>query len=246
MRNPCVAHRGWSGAAPENTLSAIRLAADAPDVDWIEIDVRISRDGIPMLIHDAKLRRTTSGSGEVSKYTAQQLSKLDAGRWFSREFTGEKMPTLEQALLMASGKVRVNIELKTDGKRYPDLENKVVELLRRLNMEQNCVITSFSAEALHKVRSLSRDVTCGLIVDRWSDRLPDRLNTLGCRFLSIGYGAINKERLKRLNREGIQTMVWTLNEVRLIRKYALMDPGLMICTNHPDLWRAALRSVPQL
>lgn len=246
MRNPCVAHRGWSGAAPENTLAAIRLAVEAPDVEWIEIDVRISRDGIPVLIHDARLRRTTNGRGEVSKYTAEQLSGLDAGRWFSREFSGEPIPTLEQALEMTAGKVKINLELKTDGKRYPLLEASVINALRRYEMERDCVITSFSAEALAKVRRLSGETTCGLIVDRWNDRLPEKLDSLGCRFLSIGYGAINKERLKRLKREGIQTMVWTLNEARLIRKYALMDPELLICTNFPDRWREALRSVPQL
>src|SRR5690554_7738935 len=108
-----VAHRGWSGAAPENTMAAFRLAMLDLRISWIELDVQLSKDGVPVVIHDYKLRRTTGALGAVKDYTYEQLSKLDNGSWFSPEFSSERIPTLEQVLKEAKGRIHLNIELKT-------------------------------------------------------------------------------------------------------------------------------------
>ncbi|MFD0958563.1 glycerophosphodiester phosphodiesterase [Paenibacillus chungangensis] len=237
MKNPCVAHRGWSSRAPENTMAAFQLAIDAKDIEWIECDVQLSRDGVPVVIHDYNLRRTTNGRGDVRSWTAAELASLDAGGWFSPQFKGESIPTLEELLTAAAGRCKLNIELKTDGVRYPSLEEEVLQLIREHHAEADVVITSFHAGALHKLRGLTSVVRTGLIVDGWRSTLIEELEGLGADFLSIGYSKLNGERMERLKEAGIQTMAWTVNDKRLIRKLTLLGPELLICTNYPDRWR---------
>ncbi|WP_374121441.1 glycerophosphodiester phosphodiesterase [Paenibacillus sp. LHD-117] len=242
MRNPCVAHRGWSGRAPENTMAAIRMALEAPDVEWIEIDVQLTKDGVPVVIHDYTLRRTTNGRGEVKNWTAAELASLDAGSWFSSAFKGESIPTLEEVLKEAEGRCKLNIELKTDGIRYPHIEDKVLALIAGHGLTDDVVITSFHVGTLHRVRKLSKRIRTGLILDGWRGTLIEELKELGCDFLSIGYARLNKDRLALLKEAGIQVMAWTANDKRTIRKLAALDPNLLICTNYPDRWREATGS----
>lgn len=240
MRNPCVAHRGWSGRAPENTMAAIDLALEAPDVQWIEIDVQLSKDAVPVVIHDFHLRRTTNGRGEVKDWTAAELAGLDAGSWFSPVFRGETIPTLDEVLRAAKGRCKLNIELKTDGVRYPRIEEKTLELVNGYGMMQDVVFTSFHVGTLHRLRKLNKDIRIGLILDGWRSTLIGELAELQSDFLSIGYSRLNKSRLEQLNEAGIQTMAWTINDKRTIRKVASLDRHLLICTNYPDRWREAI------
>ena len=107
-----IAHRGASGDAPENTLAAIRLAAEH-GASWIEIDANISRDGVPVLHHDDGLDRCSNGQGLVIENTWQQLSKLDSGSWFSETYMNEPVCTLDQCLDLAEDLgLSVNIEIK--------------------------------------------------------------------------------------------------------------------------------------
>ncbi|MGH2352028.1 MAG: glycerophosphodiester phosphodiesterase, partial [Chloroflexota bacterium] len=109
-----VAHRGASGLAPENTLAAFRLALDlgAPAV---ECDVHLAADGAPVVIHDPRVDRTTSGSGDVRALTLDHLRRLDAGSWFSARFAAERIPTLDETLAVCTGRARVFVELKVGG-----------------------------------------------------------------------------------------------------------------------------------
>lgn len=239
MSNPCVAHRGWSSRAPENTMAAIRLALNEPVVDWIEIDVQLSKDGIPVVIHDYKLRRTTDGRGHVKDWTAAELSELDAGTWFSPRYAGERIPTLEEVLSAVVGRCKLNIELKTDGLRYPFIESKVLELVREYGMEKEVVITSFHEGTLYRVRRLSEDVRTGIITDVWRNSLPTELEELGADFLSISYARLNEDRMELLNKFHIETMAWTLNDTRQISRVMALDSGIMICTDYPDRYKEA-------
>ncbi|MBH5318219.1 glycerophosphodiester phosphodiesterase [Paenibacillus sp. GSMTC-2017] len=239
MRNPCVAHRGWSSRAPENTMSALRLAFEAPDIDWVEIDVQLSKDGVPVVIHDYTLRRTTNGRGEVRKWTATELASLDAGNWFSQKYQGESIPTLDNVLREYEGRCKLNIELKTDG-RYPQIEEKVLERIYAYGATKDVVLTSFHSGTLQRVRKLSKQVRTGLILDGWRNTLTKELDEMESDFLSIGFPRLNKARIEELNAAGIETMAWTINEKKAIRKTASLDANLLICTNYPDRWRDAM------
>ena len=114
LPNPCVfAHRGASGDAPENTLSSFQLAV-TQGAHAVELDAKLSQDGHIIVIHDRTLKRTTNGSGYVHKTKFDDLRKLDAGSWFDPQFSGEKIPTLEQVLEALKGRIGVNIEIKPE------------------------------------------------------------------------------------------------------------------------------------
>jgi glycerophosphoryl diester phosphodiesterase len=109
-----IAHRGDSCCAPENTLAAIDAAFNA-GASHMEVDIRLTADGVAVLAHDATVDRTTNGTGSVAAMTVAQLKQLDAGSWFSPEFTGTRMPTLVEALQVAAGRGRLLLDVKVDG-----------------------------------------------------------------------------------------------------------------------------------
>ncbi|MFS0722934.1 glycerophosphodiester phosphodiesterase [Paenibacillus sp. 1P07SE] len=240
MGNWCVAHRGASGEAPENTMAAFARAMKYDALQWIELDVQLSQDGIPVVIHDDKLNRTTGSKGFVGDKTAAELQQLDAGRWFGRSFSGERIPLLEEVIQATVGRCRLNVELKTYGGRYPGMEERVVELLYKWNLQHDTVITSFDDAALRRVRSLSSEIGTGLIIDGAPATLLDRLRQLGCSFLSIGYRSITAARMAIFRQAGIQVMAWTVNDPVAMRKLAAIDRTVMICTNYPDRWERAI------
>lgn len=108
-----IAHRGFSGNAPENTLAAIEHAINA-GVDYVELDVRLSKDNTPVLMYDKDLQRTTNFHGSLRKQTHRELNELKAGfpSQFGDRFSGQNIPTLEEALRLAKGKVKIAVELK--------------------------------------------------------------------------------------------------------------------------------------
>jgi glycerophosphoryl diester phosphodiesterase len=106
-----IAHRGDSHAAPENTVAAIRTAI-ANNLDYVEIDVRLTADGVPVLLHDVDVDRTTDGEGLLTDFSFAELRKLDAGSWFGQAYTGERVPTLEEALAAARGGICVLADVK--------------------------------------------------------------------------------------------------------------------------------------
>ncbi|MBP3962100.1 glycerophosphodiester phosphodiesterase [Paenibacillus lignilyticus] len=239
MLNPCVAHRGASGLAPENTMAAFREALSFPFVQWIELDVQMSKDGIPVVIHDDSLRRTARVAGRVHEFTAEQLGKMDAGSWFDKSFAGEGIPTLQQVADATIGRCRLNVELKTYGGRYPGMEKKVVELLYQNGLQHDAVITSFDREALRTVRELSKEVRTGLILDASPWTLVTDLERLGANFLSVGYTRVTDQLLASLRAARVDVMAWTVNDAPMMKRLAALDSALMICTNYPDRFAQA-------
>ena len=142
-----IAHRGASGSAPENTLAAVQKAIQA-GAGFIEVDVHQSRDGIPVVIHDYTLDRTTNGSGEVSEFTFDELQQLDAGSWYGPAFSGEKIPSLEQVLSVIPDEVTLSIEIKGDSCDYPGLQKNVLDVILKLNRQTGCIIKSFDEQML--------------------------------------------------------------------------------------------------
>ena len=141
-----VAHRGFSGAAPENTLAAFRKAIEAGS-DMIELDIQLSKDGKIVVIHDETLERTTDGQGRVADRTFPEIRKLDAGSWFGSQFSGEKIPTLQEVLELAKGKVLVNIEIKNPAHgQYPitELADQGLEAVKKAGMLNRVIFSSFN------------------------------------------------------------------------------------------------------
>lgn len=236
MNNLCVAHRGFSYKAPENTIAAIRMAMAESFVQWIEIDTQLSMDGIPVVIHDFKLNRTTNGKGKVKDYTWEQLQQFDAGSWKGSTFKGEGIPSLDDVLKLCCGRLRLNIELKTQGDMYPGLEQAVMDRVRYYHMEHDVVLTSFDSNALKRVKEINPDFKTGLIIDARPLDLLDRLKTLQCTFLSIGASHLDNTLVTMLVSQGITVMAWTVDDVRGMKRLASIDSEIMICTNRPNVW----------
>ena len=155
-----VAHRGYRGLYPENTLVAFGAAITA-GADMVELDVCLTRDRVPVVIHDKTLYRTTNGKGLVSEHSLSELKELDAGSWFSAEFKGEAIPTLEELLQLVRGKILVNIEIKKDSFESPAppdaIEVQICELVERLEMEDSVLISSFEHFIFSRIQRWHRN-----------------------------------------------------------------------------------------
>lgn len=236
MNNMCVAHRGFSGKAPENTLAAVRMALALPFVRWMEIDVQLTKDGVPVVIHDYSLDRTTNGHGKVKNMEYEPMRRLDAGSWKGRAFRGERVPSLEEVLALASGRLRLNIELKTVGEMYPGLAQAVIDLVNARGMREEVVLTSFDAGVLRRIKELDARFHTGLIYDSRSGDPAGKLDELGCSFLSISFDRLSPVLAKSLIERGVQVMAWTLNKGKEMRRLSEIHSDIMICTNRPDIW----------
>lgn len=236
MRNPCMAHRGWSGIAPENTMSAIRLATDHPEIDMIEIDVQMSRDGVPVIFHDYTLERTTNGSGWVGEHTLRELKQLDAGSWFAPEFTGETIPTLEEVFQWIGDKKAINLEIKRAGGLYPDIVRCVTDLIQKFGLETSVVITSFHHETVREVSLLAPNIKTGLIIYGMPMLLDEQLAASGATILSMSDPYLTESFVRTFLDRGIEVYAWTIDHPEHMKRVAAMDERIKICTNHPDRW----------
>lgn len=240
MNNLCVAHRGFSSKAPENTIAALTMAMEESYVQWAEIDVQLSSDGVPVVIHDFTLERTTNGHGNVRDQTWAQLAQLDAGRWKGRDFEGERIPSLDEVLKLTCGRLNLNIELKTTGNMYPGLEQAVMERVSYYKMENDVVLTSFEVESLRKAKALNASFKTGLIIDRRPLDLVKQLIDLDCSFLSIGASHLDSSLASLLVSNGINVMAWTIDKAVGMKRIASIHPEIMICTNRPDVWNKTM------
>lgn len=238
-----MAHRGFSGLAPENTLSAFQMALDSDVVDSIELDVQLSKDGVPVIIHDFTVKRTTNGSGFVKNKTLKELRRLDAGSWFSKDFKGEKIPTLEEVLILCKGKIKLNIELKTANGFYDGYEKTIVDLIKRYDMESEVSITSFDHEVIRNMKTIPTRIKTGLIVDGNPVLLEEQLKECGASILSIKYHYISETLVKRMDALGIEIVAWTVNSEYGLNRLHNAFPHIQLCTNFPDKFKEMISEI---
>jgi len=163
MNRPLViAHRGNSSAAPENTLVAIREAIDL-GTDCVEVDVRCTKDGVPVLCHDPAIGRVAGGRGNICDLTLDDLRNVDVGSYKGEEYRGEPIPTFEEALLEAREKTRIVAEVKVD------CAEQVSQVVRRLRIREGLTFAAFRLDLLHKIyrRMPEFDVAWVLTAAQW-------------------------------------------------------------------------------
>lgn len=161
-----IAHRGYPYKYPENTLVAFQAAVTA-GVAMIELDVMFSRDRKLVVIHDDTLERTTNGQGAVNDFTLEELKQLDAGSWFDVKFADQRLPELAEVLDLVDGRTRVNIEIKAHAYEHrhpPDaIENQIVALVRKKNLQDSILISSFEIDFLVQIASMEDPPAIALI-----------------------------------------------------------------------------------
>ncbi len=199
------AHRGASAVAPENTLAAF-AAAEAAGSDGIELDVHLSRDGVPVVIHDATVDRTTSGKGAVSRLSLEELRRLDAGGWFSSSFAGEPVPTLEEVLYWAEGRLRLNLEIK----EYA-AGQAILQLLPRYP-HARILVSSFDHKLLAALRRIDPQLPLGFLVESlfWRGAVR-RAIAAGAESLNPRADLVSRPMLAACRRHGLAVYPWTVD-----------------------------------
>lgn len=247
-----LAHRGASAYAPENTLAAFRLAREL-GADGIELDVQLSRDKIPVVIHDDMVDRTTGGRGRVADLTIGELARLDAGSWKTETYRGEPIPTFAQVLdglsdwLYPVGRARpgfVNVELKTDRIATDGLELETLNVIARYNVQDRILLSSFSPLALARARSINSRLPRGLLYD---PTLPVYLRRAWLAFL-VNPQALHPEHvmideryMAQARRRRLEVNTWTVDDPEEARRLARLGVHAII-TNKPDVIRQALEN----
>ena len=209
-----IAHRGAGRLAPENTLAAFRLGASF-GFRAFECDVKLSADGVPFLLHDATLDRTTTERGVAGERPWSELSRVDAGSWHSRAYAGEPIPSLQSlaAFVLRNG-YALDIEIKPTPGQEHATGCAVGREVRRLWAGQATppVFTSFRPEALQGARETAPDIPRGLLLDTlWPGWEAVALH-LGCRAVITHYALMDAQLVQRLHAQGMRALVYTVND----------------------------------
>lgn len=218
-RASVTAHRGDSAHAPENTMAAFELAVES-GADIIEIDVRQTRDGGYVIMHDESLIRTAGINRKVGEVTMQYISKLDVGSWFSEEYAGEHIPSFEEVLIFAvENDVFLNIELKP-ANTDQDYEQGIVALLEKYEYIDNCVVASSNYDTLTMVKHLNPDIKTLYIMSVAFGSFGEMEYVDG---FSVRHNFVSADMVKDIHRNGKEIYAWTVNREEDIKNLLLLD-----------------------
>jgi glycerophosphoryl diester phosphodiesterase len=233
-RTRVIAHRGFSGTAPENTLAAVR-AAIRIKADMVEIDVTLTADHHIVVIHDETLDRTTDGKGEVSRFTLAEIQRLDAGSWFDPAFAGEAVPTLDEVLAEVEGRMLLNVEIKSEAVPR-GVVGGVASAIREHGMADQVVVSSFSPAALSEMHALAPEIRTAVLYNKDVHEGLDAVEIvteLGATVFNIKRQRLTRKMLRRCREHDIPVGIYTVNQPRRMRR--LVKKGVdAIFTDHPD------------
>jgi glycerophosphoryl diester phosphodiesterase len=207
-----TAHRGSSKGAPENTLSALRLAI-AEGADYAEVDIQQTQDGRLVLLHDRNLCRVAGVDRNVWELSYDQLRRLEVGSWFAPEFAGEKIPPLEDAIAIVRGKLKLNLELKVSSEAN-NLARQVIDLLEGQNFIQDCIISCSDYPTLQIIRKIAPKISLGLIISGNIANV-DRFNV---DFYSVAATDATRDFIQFAHSNNRKVHVWTVNEISQMQK----------------------------
>ena len=231
-----IAHRGGAGLAPENTLAAFENALNL-GVDFIELDLRRSKDGHLIVIHDSNVERITNGKGKVCDLTLEELKSLDAGVKFSPAYQGEKIPTFEEVLELIGNKVVVVVHIKEQG-----IEQEVLTLLHKYKQSE-AVLTSFYRGVIKNSKLLSPNFPTALL--RAENLLPfdyiARAQEAYANILDLARHRLNYDIIQHCHKRGLLVWTWTVDEPKDMRDLIKMGVDA-VTTNYPDRLQGILKS----
>ncbi len=237
-RKASVGHRGAAGHAPENTLPSFETALGM-GVDAVELDVRRSRDGELVVIHDAAIDRTTDGRGEVAALSLSELRAVDAGARFGGKFPGARIPTLREVLAWARGRTELVIEIKGDPHPQPGVEEQVLGLVAEHGMIERVMVISFHHPTLRRVRELEPRVATGMLYTGFFADTVAAARAAGADCVRPGWRDWNEALVRDVHSAGLVAGAWTVDDEAAMER--LLDMGLdSITTNYPDRLRRVL------
>ena len=242
-----IAHRGASALAPENTLAAFQKAIEM-GAEGVEFDVRLAKDGVPVVFHDANLRRIGQKAGFVSDFTSEELQNLDVGSWFNLKnpkkaddgFSAETVPTLARLLeFLSDYNGLIYVELKHKAEETEALVEAVSRIIRQTNLLPKIIVKSFDLEAIYRMRRLIPEVRSAALfapkiftmLDK-EKRLLKEAREAEADEISIHYSLATQSFIKKAKQNGFSTTIWTVNSLVWIRR--AQDLGInTIITNNP-------------
>lgn len=229
-------HRGAKGEAPENTLAGF-LHAYRHGIRHFELDLVLSKEGTPVLVHDLTVDRTTSSRGSVGTFTTAELADMDARRNTSSWPTRTGIPTLESLLDMFDDLEHLQLEVKKDSRqRLNVLCNRLTEIIQRRGLYQKAVVTSTTPWFLREIRRRDRNIQTGLVAER---RFPGPLGTatrLGCRYFCANWKILNRELVEAAHQRGMHVSAWTVNRIHDMLKLEAIGVDSII-TDYPTSTR---------
>ncbi|HEY0005545.1 MAG TPA: glycerophosphodiester phosphodiesterase family protein [Pyrinomonadaceae bacterium] len=249
-----IGHRGASAHAPENTLIAFERAL-AAGADGIEFDVRLARDQVPVVIHDADLRRTAHSAGLIADLSSTELAQVDVGTWFnlrhtglaSVEFSRARVPTLAQVFeLFGSSFKHLYVEMKCVPTEAQALAAEVAALTRADSLTERVVIESFNLEAISELKRLAPEIrTAALFEPKLSRPLPgarrifEQAALCGADEIALHRALVSRRLAAEATRRGLKTVVWTVDHPAWIERARQLSLHALI-TNRPALMLAHL------
>ena len=246
-----LGHRGASKYAPDNTRSAFELAIEM-GADGVETDIHLTKDGIPVIQHNYTIDRNSNGSGWVEELTLDELSVLDFGSWFSDDFKGERILTLDECLEIADKNMSlINLELKRATVKRSAIVEATMEIVKKHKMQDRVLISSFDHKLVKKAQLLCPEVLTGALYDEAEvDQenigeiladAPAYIEKLGFDFANPHIHYLVEEGLmQRYNEKGIGVAVWTVDKP-YVAKQCFKQGVKCIITNRPDVIVKAIR-----
>ncbi|MBI5324177.1 MAG: hypothetical protein HZB41_02670 [Ignavibacteriae bacterium] len=228
-----VAHRGSSGTAPENTMSAFREAIEA-GANMIETDIQLTSDGQLVAYHDLKMLRKTNGENNIYELTLENLQKLDAGSWFSDKFTGERIPLLEDIFNLIKDKIYLLIEIKVQKSGGNIiLINKLINMLNQYDMTNQVLLASFNYKLLNELKGLMPELPLGAIKIPFDIRKPSTIHKeTGCDVYICSVNELNEGLVNNASESGIFLGAYSVDsedDLKTAFKYNVKAIG----TNYP-------------
>lgn len=229
-----IAHRGASAYAPENTFPAFELALKMGSCG-VETDIHITKDNVPVLIHDSMVDRTTNGTGRVNELTLEEIKRLDAGSWFSTEFAGTQIPTLEEFLKAFGHKVHLVLEIK-DGKAT----EKTFTLVRDLGLLKESTFISFNMEVLKEIMRLEPNAKVGFLTNYVDEELIRTIKDNNIKQICPYAPSLTEPIVGMIRNYGLDIRVWGVDTEDIIER--MISLGIYTMTvNFPDKLIEALK-----
>tara|TARA_B100000575_G_C23139934_1_gene663112 strand:+ start:4189 stop:5082 length:894 start_codon:yes stop_codon:yes gene_type:complete len=219
-----IAHRGLSGSYPENTLSAFQAAIDI-QAEMVELDVSISKDGIPVVVHDRTVDRTTDFEGDVQSFSLEELKRMEVGAWFSEEFRGEEFPTLRNSLELMKDEIAVNIEIKSEAvsdETQGGVVDKALQIVKDLDMSSSVIFSSFDYRVMEQMNVLDPKIPKALLYEasQSDGLLPSELvQKYKIDVFNCSYRQLSEEWINDLQKHKIPYFVYTVNEPELMKEF---------------------------
>ena len=237
MTTKILGHRGANRRAPQNTVPAFRAAVEH-GADGVEFDVQMSADGVLVICHNFTVDATSNGTGRIDELTFEELRALDFGSWFSAEFAGTQIPTLEEVLDCVKDMEILNVEIKPARKQMEEVVRKTVDTVRAYGLVEKTIFSSFDFNEVRLLKQIDPDLTCGLLYDPVPEELFDKRLLRG-QYLTVAeeYGAdalhphylltnFPRSYVRKCHEAGLMVNVWGISKESELEKNR--DRGLDI------------------